>query len=120
MGPLSIYWILSDIRVVIPLTSVFGVFGAQAFVVLIVAVIALVPVILYYEQTSKWFVAAYGFLLVGAFTTNFENLFLPDILNFTEHLVGNMGAGIAFAVAAYMYRQTTIVESEQSPSEMEG
>lgn len=80
----------------------------QAFVVLIVAAIGLVPVALYYGKVSQLFVLPYGFLLFAAFATNFENLFLPDLLNFSEHLLGNMGAGIAFAVAAYMYRQRSI------------
>lgn len=91
------------------MADVFGVFGPQAFVVLIVALIGLGPVVLYYSDTYRWFVFAYGFLLVAAFATNFENVFLPDLLNYTEHIVGNMGAGIAFAVAAYLYRKHHII-----------
>lgn len=98
--------------------AVFGVFGPQAFVVLIVAVIGLAPVVLYYSDTYRWFVYAYGFLFAAAFATNFENLFLPDLLNYTEHIVGNMGAGLAFAVAAYMYRKDEIV-NETDPQGVE-
>jgi len=92
--------------------AVFGVFGPQAFVVLIVALIGLVPVVLYYSDTYQWFVYAYGFLLVAAIATNFENVLLPDLLNYTEHIVGNMGAGIAFAVAAYLYRKNEITTND--------
>jgi hypothetical protein len=96
------------------MTTVFGVFGPQAFVVLVVAVIGAIPVALYYEKTPKWFLVPYGFLLIAAFATNFENVFLPDTLNFIEHLVGNMGAGIAFALAAYMYRQRSITTDDDT------
>jgi VanZ family protein len=88
--------------------AIFGVFGAQSLIILIVAVIGLVPVVLYYEKTPTWFVAAYGFLFVAAFATNFENALLPNVLNLTEHFVGNLGAGLAFAGAAYTYRKREI------------
>lgn len=90
------------------MAEIFGVFGPQAFVVLVVALIGLVPVALYFEKTSRWFILPYVFLFVAAFATNFENLLLPDLLNLTEHFVGNLGAGIAFALAAYMYRKQSI------------
>ncbi|AZH23892.1 hypothetical protein [Haloplanus aerogenes] len=90
------------------MATVFGVFGAQSLVVLIVAVVGLIPVVLYYQKTPRWFVAAYGFLFVAAFATNFEDLFLPTALNLVEHFIGNLGAGIAFAVAAYAYRKKHI------------
>lgn len=100
------------------MAQVFGAFGAQAFVVLIVAVIGLVPVALYFTKTPKWFLIPYAFLFVAAFATNFENVFLPDLLNFTEHLVGNMGAGLAFLAAAYMYRKQSITaDGEQGAVE---
>lgn len=77
----------------------------QELVVLIVAVGGLVPLAMYYHKTSRWFVLAYGFLLVGAITTNVENLLWHDTFNFIEHAIGNMGAGIAFAIGAYVHRQ---------------
>lgn len=80
----------------------------QSLVILIVALVGLVPVLMYYQETPKWFVVAYGFLLVAAFTTNFENVLLPELLGFLEHSVGNLGAGVAFAVAAYVYRRDVI------------
>lgn len=83
-----------------------GVFDPQELVVLLVALGGLVPVILYYQETSRWFVIAYGFLLVGAITTNVERVLWPDVVNLVEHLVGNMGAGVAFAVAAYKQHKT--------------
>ncbi|WP_251329028.1 hypothetical protein [Haloplanus pelagicus] len=87
-------------------------FGAQSLVVLIIAVVGLVPVGLYYRKIPPWFVVAYGFLFVAAFATNFENVFLPTAMNLIEHFVGNLGAGIAFAVAAYAYRQKRIVTGD--------
>ncbi|MGM0606615.1 MAG: hypothetical protein ACQETB_13215 [Halobacteriota archaeon] len=101
------------------MTAIFGVFGPQAFVVLIVAVIGLIPVALYRNRTPRLFLAPFVFLFVAAFATNFENAFLPDVLNFTEHLVGNMGAGIAFAVAAYVYRRNSITANDESHPAME-
>lgn len=94
--------------------AIFGVFGAQTIVVLIVAIIGLIPIGLYHEKVSRWFLVAFAFLFSAAFATNFENLFLPELLNFSEHLVGNMGAGIAFAVAAYMYRRQSINTDNES------
>lgn len=96
------------------MAEVFGVFGPQAFMILIVALIGLVPVILYREETSSWFLYAYGFLLIAAFATNFENVLLPDLLNYTEHIVGNMGAGIAFALVAYIHHQRTSTTETQT------
>jgi len=90
------------------LSTVFETFGAQTIVVLIIALIGLVPVVLYRQKTPRWFVLAYGFLFVAAFATNFENVLLPTALNLTEHFVGNLGAGVAFAVAAYTYRRKNI------------
>lgn len=91
------------------MANVFGGIGAQTAVVLIVAVVAAVPVILYYEQTYKWFAVGYACLFVAAFATTFESLVLPTVLNVTEHTVGNLGAAVAFAVAAYTYRQQNIL-----------
>lgn len=92
-------------------------FGAATFVILVVAVIGLVPVVLYRERTANWFLYAYGFLFVAAFATNFESLLLPDLLNYTEHYVGNLGAGLAFAVAAYVYRKREIEDAEETTGE---
>jgi hypothetical protein len=98
------------------MAGVFGVFGAASFVILVVAVVGLVPVALYRERTPNWFLLAYGFLLVAAFATNFEDLLLPDLLNLVEHYVGNLGAGVAFAAAAYLYRKNRIEGDDASPN----
>lgn len=90
------------------MAEVFGVFGAQSMVVLVVAILGVVPVALYARKIPLWFVLAYGFLFVAAFATNFEDLLLPNLLNWTEHVVGNMGAGVAFALASYTYRKQEI------------
>lgn len=97
------------------MAEVLGTFEPQALMVLIVASVGLVPVLLYYERTPQWFVYPYGFLLVGAIATNLENVVLPDLLNLVEHFVGNMGAGAAFAAAAYVYRKQTIEDDGTEP-----
>lgn len=102
------------------MSQVFGVFGAASLVILVVAVVGLVPVVLYRETTANWFLYAYGFLFVAAFATNFEDVLLPDLLNYTEHFVGNLGAGLAFAVAAYTYRKERIESDGESPAKPEG
>lgn len=89
------------------MADIFGM-DPQSLVILIVAVVGLVPVVMYYEETPKWFVIAYGFLFFAAFATNFEDVILPEVLGFLEHFIGNLGAGIAFAVAAYLYRRDVI------------
>lgn len=100
--------------------AILGFFGAQAFVVLIVAIIGLIPVSLYHENVSQWFIIAFAFLFFAAFATNFENVFLPEVMNFSEHLFGNMGAGIAFAVVAYKYRQQSIGAAGSTQAAEEG
>lgn len=77
----------------------------QEIVVFLVALGGLFPLLLYFNNINNWFLIAYGFLLIGAITTNIENIILYDVFNFIEHSVGNLGAGIAFAIAAYMYRK---------------
>lgn len=76
----------------------------QELVVLIVAIGGLIPVYLYYQRSTRWLLGAYAFLLIGAFTTNVENVFWYDGFNLVEHSIGNLGAGIAFAAAAYAHR----------------
>ena len=95
------------------MAEILGAIGAQTFVVLVVALVGLIPVALFYRRTYRWFVVAYGFLFVAAMATNLENVVLPDILNYTEHLVGNMGAGLAFAAAAYMYRKEHLMSGDE-------
>lgn len=77
----------------------------QEVVVLAVALAGLVPVLIYARSVSRWLLAAYGFLLVGALMTNLENLLWPTTLNLIEHSVGNLGVGVAFAVLAYVHRR---------------
>lgn len=105
------------------MTQVFGAFGPQAFVVLIVGIIGLVPVALYYSQIPSVIALPYAFLMAAAIATNIENVVLPDVLNLTEHYVGNLGAGVSFAVAAYLYRQRYILDdgddrAAESPAEV--
>ncbi|WP_281195545.1 hypothetical protein [Halorubrum sp. F4] len=90
------------------MATVFGAIGAQTFVVLVIAAIGVVPVVLYRRETPTVFLVPYAFLAVAAFATNVENLVLPELLNLTEHYVGNLGAGLSFAAAAYLYRRRTI------------
>ena len=83
-------------------------------VVLLVAGGGLVIVALFSRRLSRWFALAYGCLLVGAVATNAEHLLRPRTFNLVEHAVGNMGAGLAAAVAAYVYRQHNVVGPEQA------
>lgn len=78
----------------------------------IIALLGLVPIFLHYRNQSKWFVVAYGFLVVATLSTNLENLFLGTVLNYTEHMLGLMGSGIAFLAAGYLRRQQILEESE--------
>lgn len=77
----------------------------QELVILLVAVGGLVPLAIYYRVLPRLIVLPYAFLVIGAVMTNAERLFFPDLLNAIEHSVGNLGAGIAFAVLAYAYRR---------------
>lgn len=72
-------------------------------VVLLVGLGGLIPVALYARDLPRWVIVAYGFLLLGAITTNVEHLLWHDAVNAVEHGVGNLGAGIAFAVIAYRH-----------------
>lgn len=90
------------------MATIFGL-DPSSSVILAVAVIGIVPVVLYYKKTYRWFVYAYACMVVAAFATNFESLFLPNVLNLTEHVVGNLGTGIALALAAYLYRKEHIL-----------
>ena len=94
------------------MATVFGAIGAQTFVVLVIAAVGVVPVVLYRRETPTIFLVPYVFLAVAAFATNVENLVLPELLNLTEHYVGNLGAGLSFAAAAYLYRRRTIDDDE--------
>lgn len=88
--------------------------GPLEMSVLIVAVIGAVPIAVFYRSRSKWFVVAYGFIVVGALSTNVENLLLGDVFNFLEHGAGLMGSSIAFALAAYYRRQNVLLAGEGS------
>jgi len=70
-----------------------------------VALVGIVPVVVQYRERSKWFALGYGMLVAAALATNLEGLFLGDLLNFVEHGVGLMGAGLAFFAAAYVHRR---------------
>jgi acyl-CoA synthetase (AMP-forming)/AMP-acid ligase II len=89
-------------------------------VVLLVAGGGLAIVALFSRRLSRWFALAYGCLLVGAVATNAEHLLMPRTLNLVEHAVGNMGAGLATAVAAYVYRQHNVVGPEQATDDPAG
>ena len=102
------------------MTNVLGVSDPQTFIVLVIALVGLIPVIIYRNKTSQWFILCYGCLFIGAMATNFENVVFGTLLNFVEHIFGNMGAGIAFAVAAYMYRRRRIDTETQGIDVAEG
>ncbi|MFB6151281.1 MAG: hypothetical protein ABEJ40_05690 [Haloarculaceae archaeon] len=74
----------------------------------IIALIGLVPVVLHYRAESRWFVVGYLLLVVATLATNLESLFLGGILNYVEHVVGLLGAGIAFLAAGYVRRRRVV------------
>jgi hypothetical protein len=82
----------------------------------IVALIGLVPIVLQYRSRSKWFVVGYLLLVVATVATNVENLLLGDLLNYTEHVVGLLGSGVAFLVAGYIRRQQLFEEDRTHDS----
>lgn len=86
----------------------------QSAVLPIIALIGLVPVLLHYRTKAKLFVVGYGFLIVATLATNLEDLFLGGPLNFTEHVVGLMGSGLAFAAAAYVRRKQVLGDDEDA------
>jgi 4-amino-4-deoxy-L-arabinose transferase-like glycosyltransferase len=102
------------------MATVFGVFEAASFVILVVAVIGVVPVALYHKKTPTWFITAYACFFIAAFATNFENVLLGDLLNGVEHVFGNLGAGISLAVAAYLYRKNNIKGDDETSVDAEG
>ena len=86
----------------------------------VIAAIGLVPIVLQYRKRSRWFVLGYGLLVVATLATNLENLFLGTVLNYTEHVVGLMGSGIAFLAAAYLRRKAVIGEEGEGDGDANG
>ncbi len=80
----------------------FAALNPQELIVLLVALAGLVPVLTYRRAIPRWVLAPYAFLLIGAVMTNVENLLWHDLLNYIEHSIGNLGAGLAMAVASYV------------------
>ncbi len=92
--------------------------GPLEVTVLVVAIIGAVPIAFHYRKRSKYFVAAYALIFVGAMSTNVENLILGDTFNLLEHSVGLMGASIAFAAAAYLRRQNVLLADNDDSDPM--
>jgi lipoprotein signal peptidase len=84
---------------------------------LIVALLGVVPLVVHYRRRSKWFVVAYGFIVVGAVSTNAEDFLLGGAFNFLEHGVGLMAASIAFALAAYHRRNDVLLAGDAAGGE---
>ena len=93
--------------------SFHGALGPLEMTVLLIAIIGAVPIAFHYRDRSKWFVAAYALMFVGALSTNAENLFLGEAFNLLEHSVGLMGGSIAFAAAAYYRRQNVLLAGDE-------
>jgi len=87
------------------MTEIFGALDPMKVALAIVALLGLVPVAIQYRERSRWFALGYGLLVVATLATNLENLFLGTVLNYTEHIVGLMGSGLAFFAAAYIHRR---------------
>jgi hypothetical protein len=54
----------------------------------------------------RWFFLTYTALVIGAVGTVAEGAYLPDILNYTEH-IGIAAAGLLFARASYLSAKRT-------------
>lgn len=78
----------------------------------VVALLGIVPVAIQYRDRSRWFALGYGLLVVATLATNLENLFLGTVLNYTEHVVGLMGSGLAFFAAAYIHRRRSVTSDD--------
>ena len=74
----------------------------QEVTVLLIAVGGIFPVLIFYRYASRLQLLAYGFFLLGAITTNIENLFWYDWFNLLEHSIANLGVGVTFAAIAYL------------------
>lgn len=80
----------------------------------VIGLLGLIPVVLQYRDQSKLFVVGYALLVVAALSTNLEDLFLGTVLNYTEHVAGLMGSGMAFLAAAYYRRQRVLAERDEA------
>lgn len=76
----------------------------------IIALIGLIPVLLYYRRSSRLFVVGYVLLILATVVTNVENLFLGTVLNYAEHYLGLMGSGLVFLLAAYVRRKQVLAD----------
>ena len=76
---------------------------------LVVGLVGAVPLLVHYRKRSKWFVVGYGFIVVGAVSTNAEDFIFGAAFNFLEHGVGLMAASLVFAFAAYHRRKTVLL-----------
>lgn len=92
-----------------------SVFTPQELVVLLVAVGGVVPVVVYRRKVSTWVLLPYAFLFLGAVLTNAEHILWHEQLNYVEHSVGNMGAGLAMLVAAYLGRRRLGAPDDENP-----
>lgn len=86
----------------------------------IIALLGLIPVLLQYRSQSKWFVVGYSLLIVATLATNLENLALGTVLNYTEHVIGLMGSGLAFLTAAYVRRQRILADADERRGSVSG
>lgn len=93
--------------------SSIGPFSVLELVALFVSLVGLVPVLTQHRESTKWFTAGYGLLVVGMVATNLEAVVLPVVLNFVEHGVGVGLAGVVLFVAAYRRRES-LTETEVS------
>jgi hypothetical protein len=90
------------------MTGILSVLDPMKVALAVVALLGVVPVAIQYRERSRWFALGYGLLVVATLATNLENLFLGTVLNYTEHVVGLMGSGLAFLVAAYVHRRQAV------------
>lgn len=80
----------------------FETMNPEELVALLVAIGGVIPIIVYRRRLSRWLLIPYGFLLLGVIMTNVEHLIWEGQLNYLEHGIGNLGAGIGLVVFAYI------------------
>jgi hypothetical protein len=84
-------------------------------IVLLIILAGYIPVIVSYTRSkgTRWLFLGYTALLVGAAATVIEGRIYPATLNYIEHIVGVMGAGILFLVCTYLSHEKMATLKEE-------
>ena len=93
----------------------FKIVEINEVIVLLIILFGYIPIIMAYikNKETKWLFIAYTALLIGAIATIAEVFIYPKALNYIEHAIGVMGAGIFFLVCAYMnYKKISLIQEK--------